>query len=321
MKQLRSVILIVAMLILSMVSSATGQVSIGIGLPNVSIGINLPLFPELVRVPGYPVYYAPRLDANYFFYDSYYWVYQDDNWYASYWYNGPWWLVEPEVVPVFILRVPVRYYRQPPEYFRGWYSNAPPRWGRHWGHKWEQRRRGWDKWNRGSAPAPAPLPVYQRQYSGDRYPRIEEQKTLHRENYRYQPRDRMVRQHIQPRIEQRVPAPAQRGRQELPATRSHRQQESQPSAPLQQRGAVAPRPERQQRGDENMRRPAPVQPSPQQKGPAVREDKQPPRAINPEQHSPRPQRLEQRSPDRRGPQEFDQGHGQKRDEERGRERN
>ena len=35
--------------------------SIGIGFPNVSIGINLPLFPQLVAVPGYPVYYyQPR---------------------------------------------------------------------------------------------------------------------------------------------------------------------------------------------------------------------------------------------------------------------
>ena len=45
---------------------AAAQVSIGIGLPSVSIGINLPSFPKLVVVPGHPVYYAPRLDANLF---------------------------------------------------------------------------------------------------------------------------------------------------------------------------------------------------------------------------------------------------------------
>ena len=39
----------------------------------VNIGINISLFPELVQVPGYPVYYAPRHDANYFFYDGLYW--------------------------------------------------------------------------------------------------------------------------------------------------------------------------------------------------------------------------------------------------------
>jgi hypothetical protein len=95
-------------------SSAAAQVSVGIGLPSVSIGINLPSFPTLVVVPGYPVYYAPRLDANLFFYDGLYWVYQGDHWYASTWYNGPWALVAPRIVPAFVLRIPVRSYRHPP---------------------------------------------------------------------------------------------------------------------------------------------------------------------------------------------------------------
>jgi hypothetical protein len=56
------------------------SIGIGIGLPNLSIGINLPLYPDLVAVPGYPVYYAPGVDGNYFFYDGMYWVFQNDNW-------------------------------------------------------------------------------------------------------------------------------------------------------------------------------------------------------------------------------------------------
>ncbi len=112
------------------VVSAGAQVSvgIGIGLPGLNIGINFPSYPQLVRVPGYPVYYAPHLKSNYFFYDGMYWVYQGDNWYASSWYNGPWGIVAPEVVPAYVLRVPVRYYRQPPVYFRGWRRDAAPRW-------------------------------------------------------------------------------------------------------------------------------------------------------------------------------------------------
>src|SRR5260370_923201 len=86
----------------------------------ISISINFSSFPELVPVPGYPVYYAPRQPANYFFYDGMYWVYADDDWYRSSWYNGPWWRVAPEYVPVYVLRVPVRYYRHPPPYFQGW---------------------------------------------------------------------------------------------------------------------------------------------------------------------------------------------------------
>ena len=223
------------------VTSALAQVSIGIGLPGVSIGINLPLYPEFVQVPGYPVYYAPRLNSNYFFYDGMYWVYQGDNWYASSWYNGPWGLVGPEVVPLFVLRIPVRYYRAPPPYFRGWRSDAPPRWGQHWGNQWEQQRSGWDRWNRSSAPAPAPLPAYQRQYSGDRYPRVEQQQALHSQNYRYQPRDTVVRQHYQEHAVQRAPAPSQRPapaqappKQRGPAVQDQRQQPQQGAAQREQ---------------------------------------------------------------------------------------
>jgi len=196
MKKIRYGVIVLCMLFCS-VTSAKAQVSIGIGLPNVNIGINLPTLPELVPVPGCPVYYAPQLNANYFFYDGMYWVYQNDNWYASSWYNGPWGVVDPLVVPLPILGIPVGYYRQPPVYFRGWASNAPPRWGEHWGHSWEQRRSGWNRPNRGFASTRAPLPHYQRQYSGDRYPRqVEQQHALRSQHYSYQPHETIVRQHF-----------------------------------------------------------------------------------------------------------------------------
>src|SRR5713101_163829 len=215
--------------VLCSVSSAAAQVSIGIGVPSVSIGINLPSFPELVVVPDYPVYYAPRGEVNLFFYDGVYWAYQRDNWYASSWYNGPWRVVGPAVVPAFILRVPVRYYRHPPASWAGWRSNAPPRWGEHWGPEWEQRRRGWDQWDRRAAHAPAPLPVYQRQYSGNRYPQVEQQQALHREKYRYQPQDPVVRQHDQRQGAQPQPAvvqhaqqaPKSQGQQDRPQGKGH----------------------------------------------------------------------------------------------------
>lgn len=154
---------IVALFVL-LATPAGAQVGIGVGisLPGVQIGVNVPAFPELVAVPGYPVYYAPSAGANYFFYDGLYWVYQGDTWYASSWYDGPWQPVRPERVPLYVLRVPVRYYRYPPGYFRGWHPDAPPRWGEHWGRGWERSHRGWDRWDRHAAPRPAPLPVYQR---------------------------------------------------------------------------------------------------------------------------------------------------------------
>ena len=303
--------LILLWMLLCSVTSAEAQVSIGIGLPNLSIGINLPLFPELVRVPGYPVYYAPQVNANYFFYDGMYWVYQNDYWYASSWYNGPWGLVQPEYVPLFILRIPVRYYRQPPMYFRGWRSNAPPHWGEHWGPTWEQRRRGWDRWNRSNAPAPAPLPAYQRRYSGDRYPRVEQQQTLRSRNYRYQPHDAIVRQHYK---QQTAPAPAQRGRQEAPQTRSPKHQDIQRSAPPQQGGPAGPRSQPPHRGSENIQRSVPGHPPPQQRGPAFQEQRQHPGTEQRMQQAPRSQGQEQRSQEpKRG-----HGQGQQKDEERGR---
>jgi hypothetical protein len=184
-------------MLLCAAAPAPAQVSVGIGLPSLSIGINLRSYPQLTPVPGYPVYYAPGVASNYFFYDGMYWVYQEDNWYASSWYNGPWGLVAPDVVPVFLLRVPVRYYRRPPTYFRGWQPDRAPRWDEHWGHDWDQRHAGWRQQNRAAVPPRAPLPSYQGQYRGERYPHAEQQPTLHGQNYRYQPREEVVREHYQ----------------------------------------------------------------------------------------------------------------------------
>jgi hypothetical protein len=187
-------------LLIGSVTPAAAQVSVGvgIGLPSVEIGVNVPVYPELVVVPGYPVYYAPYADTNYFFYDGVYWVFQNDNWYASSWYNGPWRVVRPEHVPYYVLRVPVRYYRAPPPYFRAWHHDAPPRWGEHWGRGWERRHVGWDRWDHRGAPRPAPLPVYQREYSGDRYPHApERQHAIRSEYYRYRPRETAAREHFQ----------------------------------------------------------------------------------------------------------------------------
>ena len=208
---MRKALAVLAVLLCSATSSLA-QVSLGFSSPGVSIGIDLPAYPELVQIPDYPVYYAPRLNANYFFYDGLYWVFDGVNWYASAWYNGPWRLVTSDGVPLFLLRVPVRYYRERPAYFRGWALNAAPRWGAHWGNTWAQRHRGWDRWNRASAPAPAPLPTYQRRYAGNRYPRAGEQRALETRNYHYRPRDQVAQQQLRQGSTQRggPPATAQR---------------------------------------------------------------------------------------------------------------
>jgi hypothetical protein len=194
--------------------SAPAQVSIGIGLPHLKIGINVPTVPELVQVPDSPAYYAPGMDANYFFYDGMYWVFMDDTWYASSWYNGPWSAVHPEAVPLFILRIPVAFYRRPPTYFRGWQREGPPRWADHWGQDWARRRPGWDHWDRQSMPAPAPLPTYQRNFRGEQYPGPDRQHMIHTEHYRHQPQEPVVREHYAARAEHSRNAPREEHREE-----------------------------------------------------------------------------------------------------------
>jgi hypothetical protein len=207
---------------------SSSRVSVGVGYPGVNIGINYSSYPDLIPVPGHPVYYAPGVNSNYFFYDGLYWVFQGDNWYASSWYNGPWDRVGYYDVPVYVLRVPVRYYRQPPPFFRDWRADAPPRWGDHWGRDWEQRRSGWDRWDRASAPPPAPLPIYQRNYSGDRYPHaVEQQQTIRSDNYRYQPRDPFAQQSFRTRVQQDAPRPQDQQRQQQDLQRQQDQQRQQ----------------------------------------------------------------------------------------------
>jgi len=175
---------------------AFAQISVGVGLPSISIGLNLPAFPNLTVIPGYPVYYAPSVAGNLFFYDGLYWSLNGDQWYSSRWYNGPWDFVPPEAVPEYLWRVPVRYYRRPPPYFRGWRREEPPRWDEHWGPAWRERHHDWDHWDRHAGPPPAPLPSYQREYRGDRYPGPAEQESVHRQNYPYEHQDPVVRQRM-----------------------------------------------------------------------------------------------------------------------------
>jgi hypothetical protein len=134
-----------------------------------------------------------------------------------------------------LLQVPVRYYRHPPAYFRGWAVNAAPRWQQHWGNTWAQRRAGWDHVNRASAPAAAPLPHYQRSYTGNRYPsQPQQQAAIQDRSYRYQPRDEATRQHWQ---QQRSAQTAQAAPQQQQRAAQQQQRAAQPQQPAQQQQA------------------------------------------------------------------------------------
>lgn len=183
---------------------------------NVSIGINVPVYPDLRRIPGYPVYYAPHLHANYFFYDGLYWVYVPDGWYVSPWYDGPWERVAIDGMPPFLLRIPLRYYGYPPATFpRYWVMNAPPRWDVVWGADWARRHHDWKRWNRAAVPAPAPLPRYQQRYSRANYPNDAQRRELVQQHYRYAPRDAQVRQQWQSHVGEAESRPLARPSQPL----------------------------------------------------------------------------------------------------------
>jgi hypothetical protein len=240
-------------------------------MAQVTFSIRLGAFPSMVAIPGYPVYYAPGLDYNYFFYDGLYWVYQDENWYSSAWYDGPWDTVNPFSVPVFMLQVPVRYYRRPPSYFRGWQGDNAPHWGDHWGRSWSQQRSGWDRRPDGPAPAPARLPEYQRQYAGSKYPAPEQQRQLQQSHG--MPAPRAVQQ----------PQRAAPGQRSAPQPQQRPAPEPRSTPPQQQRPAPEPRsaPQRQERpsperrtAPQQQQRPAPEQrntpPRPQRAAPERR---------------------------------------------------
>jgi hypothetical protein len=314
-------LLVAAWLLLSPLASALAQVSIQFNLPGVSIGVNQPAYPQLVQVPGYPVYYDPRADSNYFFYEGLYWVYQGDSWYSSEWYDGPWALMGPQEVPLFVLRVPVRYYRRPPQYFQGWGRDAPPRWGEHWGHDWERQHGGWDQWNRREAPRPAPLPAYQRQYSGQRYPSAEQQGDLRERHYRYEPRDAAVKQLIQRKpAPPAAPPPSRPAQEAQPGRPTERGQPSretrQPGEPARHPAAPAAQPPTQHA------QPQPPQQQQHAQPPAQQQHAQP---APPQQHA-QPQQAqppaarEKGGPAQGGKHDSKEGPGQSRGEERGGDR-
>lgn len=297
---MRYVILALAILLSPAISTqaqAQSQLSISIGNRGVSLGFAMSTYPALVRIPGYPVYYDPRVDSNYFFYDGLYWVFQDDNWYSSPWYDGPWDMIPPAYVPLFVLRIPVRYYRRPPAYFRDWRRDDAPRWGERWGRDWERQRSGWDRWDRRAVPRAAPLPTYQRSYTGGRYPRqVDQQRSIESRNYRYQPREEVSRQIL----DQRRQEAGSRDRQQQ--QQNDRRQQRQPEA--QQRQGV----QQQQRARQQNLRQQQQQEAQQQQGAQQQQQQQRARqqqSLQQQQQQPRQQRPQP------APKEKGRGHDNK----------
>ncbi len=119
--------------LLALTLAATGHtadvhIGINIGVPPPPPPIVVEAPPPLVVVPRTPVYYAPDVPYNFFYYDGAYYVLHDGHWFSAASAHGPWVFVER--VPRPILTVPVGYYKAPPGH---WKHHGPPPWAGH-GH-------------------------------------------------------------------------------------------------------------------------------------------------------------------------------------------
>ena len=101
------------------------SLSVGMRIDSLNLGIRIGEEPRLVVVPGTPVYEAPSLPYNYFYYNGGYYLYREGAWFWGASYNGPWTVISIEQVPRPILRVPVEHYRERPEH---WKRGGPPPW-------------------------------------------------------------------------------------------------------------------------------------------------------------------------------------------------
>ncbi len=118
---------------------------------SVSIGVNIvsppppppPAYvveapPQLVVVPGTPVYYAPSLNVNFFAYGGRYYTHHKGAWFVATTYSGPWTFIAVERVPQPVFAVPVAYYKVKPGHMKK--GGGPPPWAGHGKgpkHKWK----------------------------------------------------------------------------------------------------------------------------------------------------------------------------------------
>jgi len=107
------------------------HIGINIGVPPPPPPVVVEAPPPLVVVPRTPVYYAPSLPYNYFYYGGLYYTFHGDHWFHAASFNGPWSFVTVERVPRPLLTVPVGYYRVPPGPCK---KHGPPPWAGH-GHE------------------------------------------------------------------------------------------------------------------------------------------------------------------------------------------
>ena len=128
-RRLGGAIVAAAVVVLSPVGGRAADVHVGINIgvpPPPQVVIEAP--PPLVVVPRSPVYYAPELPYNYFYYGGLYYTFHEGAWFSAVSFRGPWGFVAVNRVPRPLLAVPVQYYKVPPGHWKK--HHGPPRWAR-----------------------------------------------------------------------------------------------------------------------------------------------------------------------------------------------
>ena len=112
----KTLTLFAALCALFSLGACTTSGSLDGSTPQVHATVSLQLSnrPRLRLIPGFNVYYGPELPNGYFFFGSYYWVFEHDAWYRSRFYNGPWARMPDHRVPDRLWRLPPPY--RPPQY-------------------------------------------------------------------------------------------------------------------------------------------------------------------------------------------------------------
>lgn len=106
--------------------NAEVDVSINIGLPLPAIVISAP--PAVVMIPGAPVYFAPDIEVDIFFYRGYWYRPYRQRWYRASHYNGPWCYIAPRAVPNVIVKLPPGYRHIPPGHEKIPYGQLKKHW-------------------------------------------------------------------------------------------------------------------------------------------------------------------------------------------------
>jgi hypothetical protein len=81
------------------------NVNINIGPPPIVVAEP----PEVVMIPGSPVFFVPIPDIDVFFYNGYWWSPRGSHWYRARAYKGPWRVVNQRYIPAPVFRVPKNY--------------------------------------------------------------------------------------------------------------------------------------------------------------------------------------------------------------------